>query len=219
MKSKTTLRRIGITMRVAQAQAYVEQRDALAHDWGNLMRIALPQALWMPLPNLGRDTVRLAEGWGVNALIFSGGDNPGDFPERDETEAALFHWAAERRLPLFGVCRGFQVLVQLLGGGICPCEGGHIGSDHEITLRPNAGFGEFDGRKATVNSFHQSCVREDNLGSRLVAFAHCSKGFVEGAVDDTGCVTGVMWHPERFDRNPRALDLVLMRRIFERERT
>ena len=78
--------RIGVSMRVTKAVDYFEKRDALAQDWQNFLSEYLPEAISMPLPNLGEQIIQdVVEPWRINAFILTGGDDLGVFPERDIT--------------------------------------------------------------------------------------------------------------------------------------
>ena len=68
--------RIGITMRVLQAEGYSEPRDALSQEWSGFLSAALPNAAWLALPNLGAGHIRAyCEMWSINRLILSGGED------------------------------------------------------------------------------------------------------------------------------------------------
>ena len=106
-------------MRSASATEYVEERDALARDWGRFMACAFPEALWAPIPHLSpSESIRLARGWNYDGLVFSGGADWGDDTRRDESEAALLDYATMKRIPAIGVCRGFQLMVARFGGAL-----------------------------------------------------------------------------------------------------
>ncbi len=109
--------RIGITMRVLQAEGYSEPRDALSQEWSGFLSAALPNAAWLPLPNLGAGHIRAyCEKWCINRLILSGGEDVGVSRIRDETEFDLLGWAKERAVPVLGICRGMQMMS--MGAGI-----------------------------------------------------------------------------------------------------
>ena len=95
--------RIGITMRMVDAEGYNEPRDALAQDWGAFMGQVLPEALWMPVPNMGKDIIRYFSDWNLDGLILSGGNDLGSEVLRDLTEEALLQHALSRSLPVLGV--------------------------------------------------------------------------------------------------------------------
>ncbi|MGE4293540.1 MAG: gamma-glutamyl-gamma-aminobutyrate hydrolase family protein [Desulfovibrio sp.] len=187
--------RIGVTMRVVQASGYVEHRDALARDWTLFMRQALPEAVWMPLPNAGRDVLRLVEAFGLTGIIFSGGNDLGDAPERDETEQTLLRHCLDRDLPCLGVCRGLQLFQAHFGGKVSPCPDGHVPArDHAVSVDALPGLPE---PPAAVNSFHALGVTVADLAEGLVPFARTPDGLVEGLVVPGKKAMAVQWHPER----------------------
>ena len=202
---------LGVTMRVMRhsyAGGAVEERDALARDWARFLARVLPGEPVCCLPNTGADILDVVRGWGLDGLIFSGGEDWGVFPARDATEAALFGWARGEGLPVFGVCRGAQVINRLLGGNLHACVG-HVAVRHGLRLtRPVAG-----GLRHEVNSFHARGMVADDLARALSPLAFAPDGTVEAFTDPDGLLCGVMWHPER-ERTPAELDVLLLRECF-----
>ena len=79
---------LGVTMRVMRhsyAGGAVEERDALARDWARFLARVLPGEPVCCLPNTGADILDVVRGWGLDGLIFSGGEDWGVFPARDAT--------------------------------------------------------------------------------------------------------------------------------------
>jgi putative glutamine amidotransferase len=130
-------------------------------------------------------------------------------PERDQLEWDLLDLARERRLPVWGVCRGLQVLNVYLGGTLWQDLPGQLPSGidhyqretpdllaHSVELvDPGAPIAErlTDVR---VNSRHHQAIRRAADG--LVPVALSPDGLIEAAVLDRGgwWVRGVQWHPE-----------------------
>ena len=199
---------LGITMRVMR-HAYpggdVEERDALARDWPRFLARVFPRDHLLYLPNIGSDITNFAALPGVDGLLFSGGEDWGLVPSRDATEAALFAWARETGLPVFGVCRGAQVINRLMGGRPTACEG-HVAVRHGIELTVPVA----ESRAHEVNSFHTQAIRPGGLAPGLTAFAVAPDGTVEGFIGGEGRIIGVMWHPER-EKDPAPLDMTLLR--------
>lgn len=194
--------RIGVTMRVIEAQGYHEPRDALAQDWASFLSVALPNAAWLPLPNLGANGIRIyCEKWGINRLILTGGEDIGVSAIRDETEQGLLIWAKERAVPVLGICRGMQMMAVWSGVALKPVKG-HVRTRHILQ-------GDF---VHEVNSFH-------NYG-----LAECPRGFAVSARDEDGEIEAIcssalhwegwMWHPER-EKPIHSADIDRLRRLFE----
>jgi putative glutamine amidotransferase len=191
-------RRIGLTMRSARAESYVEERDAIARDWYGFLEWALPDADLLLVPNAGISVVGWARRLGLDGLILSGGDDPGSAPERDETERSLLSDALDRSIPVLGVCRGLQLIQLYFGGRIRECDRSlHVSTSHTVTLS-NGYRGPLEpGSQLIVNSYHALAAPADALGSDLVAFAVSPDLGAEGLLHRYHAVTGVQWHPER----------------------
>ncbi len=155
--------------------------------------------------------VFLAGGGDIDSKIYGGSGklDRGVDKERDTYEIAIIRAALVQNKPIFGVCRGCQVLNVALGGTLLediPNHGDGVFHKTEIS----SGFvGEcFGVGEAEINSYHhQAC---DVLGEGLHMTAVSGDGICE-AIERAGesfCV-GVQFHPER------SADDVGCRRLFE----
>jgi putative glutamine amidotransferase len=136
---------------------------------------------------------------------------------RDSLEFALIEKALALGIPIFGICRGEQILNVALGGSLytdIPTEFGTAvlhrcppGSDdclHAVTIEPQSLFFRITGQKAgTVNSYHHQAVDKTGPGVKVVARAE--NGVVEAiervASDKDPMIMGVQWHPEGLQQN------------------
>ncbi len=126
--------------------------------------------------------------------------------ERDAWELALIAVALTAGLPIFGICRGIQVLNVALGGTLlqhlAPDVGdGHPRFDvpreasvHSVKLEPGSLAAALYGTEVQVNSLHHQAV--DELGSGLVASGRSPDGTVEALELPGSSVFAVQWHPE-----------------------
>jgi len=177
---------VGITQRSLPPTEYGELRYGLDRRWFAFLDACGVTAV--PLPNLAGLALDTARRFELDGLVFSGGETlaayGGPSPGRDETETALLRWALEVRVPVLGVCRGAQVLLDAFGTALVPVDG-HVSRRHEVV-------GE--GGTRTVNSYHHYAARTVAEPLRITAVAG---DVVEGFRHREADVLGIMWHPER----------------------
>jgi putative glutamine amidotransferase len=135
-------------------------------------------------------------------------------PARDRVELMLTEWAMRDRKPVFGVCRGLQVINLAAGGTLWqdlaaqrptsikhdyfPFRDGfardHLA--HAVTVRPETYLAEIVGAgEHRVNSMHHQGVRD--LAKGLVVSATAPDGLVEALEGDGDqFLLAVQWHPE-----------------------
>ena len=201
---------IGISLRVTNAEKYVEKRDSLSHDWS----IVLQQLGFHPLliPNTISDVSAFLDDMKVSGLILSGGDNIGDEPLRDQIEKKIIDHAVSRDIPLIGICRGMQIINSFFGGKIRRLDNSdHVNKPHKVNLSSNFSLGN---NAIQVNSFHHNVIDAANLGKNLSPFAILERdNTIEGFIHNELQIFGVMWHPERYpDTNTNKL----LKKIFSR---
>jgi len=138
-------------------------------------------------------------------------------PGRDRFELELAQRAGDANIPLFGICRGIQVLNIARGGTLVqdisselPDSIPHVVSDTPFTIAHDVWVTEgtllhqllrerIDGDACPVNSRHHQAVQK--VGAGLIVSATAPDGVVEAVEDPSKrfCV-GVQWHPENFYR-------------------
>ncbi len=198
MHPKKPTTRIGITMRVVSAKAYSESRDALSQDWSNFMAFALPEIIWLPIPNLGIGSTSFAQEWALDGLILSGGDDLGKTPKRDLTEKNLLEYFMNQELPVFGVCRGLQYMQSYFKGRIRADESNnHVRLRHPVKIICNIDNIRSAGTEHLTNSFHDNIINVKDVPDPLVPFAISADGTVEGIICRDFSLLAIMWHPER----------------------
>ena len=186
------MRRACVTMRVTQADGYVEPRDSISQDWSTLL------LSWdispLPVPNIGSAAVDYVREFEPSLLILSGGEDVGIVPKRDATETALLAFAMDHGVPVLGVCRGMQLINSRLGGSL-DVVAGHVATPHDVIFAD--GWEKHYGQVASVNSYHSIAVPADGVAPPLRATATDTAGNVEALQHQSLPIAAVMWHPER----------------------
>jgi gamma-glutamyl-gamma-aminobutyrate hydrolase PuuD len=189
--------RVGISLRVEFIDRYKEKRDVLSQDWTNFLQKT--NSIPIMIPNTLSDVTEFLNEMELNFIILSGGDNIGDFPERDKTEYEIINYAIKNNIAILGVCRGMQILNNFFGGSVITTSNqNHVGKPHPIDFTSSK-FPELIEKKSLqVNSFHNNIIKKEGLGDNLETFA-LSKidDTVEGYFHTNLPIIGIMWHPER----------------------
>ena len=119
--------------------------------------------------------------------------------QRDQYEIALFRYFFEQRKPIFGICRGLQLINVALGGTLYQHIENHRqsggGDMIHFVKSTDPDLVELYGNHFPVNSFHHQAV--DRLGNGLFVCAKAEDGTIEAVKHDSLPVFAVQWHPER----------------------
>ena len=131
-------------------------------------------------------------------------------PARDELESACISEARSRRMPVFGICRGMQMINVAFGGTLyqdletefpgalrhaTPRERGRSHLEHDIQVRADSWFAEAAGATALhVNSLHHQAVKE--VGEGLVITATSEDGVIEGLETPDRQTVAIQCHTE-----------------------
>ena len=159
----------------------------------------------------------------IDALVLSGGGDINPLylgeepirelssinPVRDSQELLLVHLAANRQIPILGICRGIQVMTAALGGKLYQDIYKEAGATlkhsqdterhtatHSVRIASSSKLAAIFGRtNLHVNSFHHQAVKEAAPGFAVTAVS--PDGLIEG-VESTQhkSIIGVQWHPE-----------------------
>lgn len=189
--------KIGISLRIVNADNYDESRDALSQDWPKFFQKMGLLPIFIPNNMTNLDS--FLNDVGINGIILSGGDNIGDFPNRDYTEKKLIQYGISNNLPILGVCRGMQMINNFFDGTILKNSSKeHVGKRHQVKISNEELSKTINAELITVNSFHNNIIMDNHLGKDLDVFARTiSDNTIEGIFHKEHKILGVMWHPER----------------------
>jgi gamma-glutamyl-gamma-aminobutyrate hydrolase PuuD len=171
----------------------------------------------------------LTGGGDVDPALY--GENPA--PEvrhtdrvRDDMEIELIRAFVDAGKPVFGICRGIQILNVAFGGKLIqhiperlraersPEEHGQMNEEdsvHSVRFDKDSLLADVLEGVTEVNSSHHQSVDPDALGKNLVITAVSEGGIVEAVEGaDLGApVIAVQWHPERWHQNAEASERLL----------
>jgi len=205
--------RIGLSMRTFSTGSYVEHRDGLAQDWASFLEKLEYVPIFIPNSLLKVD--EFLSNLSLDMIILTGG---GDCPlqletstkdiqnKRNFTEKALIEYSIDNKIPLLGVCRGFQFINIYFGGTITKDLSStediivnHVSSEHKVFFNEQD-WSDITGRsQIQVNSYHDDGIMDNQLASCLdiTAVSDEERFLVEGFRHKFLPISGIQWHPER----------------------
>jgi len=136
--------------------------------------------------------------------------------KRDDFEFKLLDKARDSCLPVFGICRGTQLINVKFGGSLyqdlkndTEIDFDHRQDEerdeatHNVTLtEPASHLAEVFQGHCRVNSFHHQAIKRVGHGLKVTAYSE--DGLVEAveAADDYPYLVAVQWHPEEIAEQP-----------------
>ena len=130
---------------------------------------------------------------------------------RDELELSIARAALDGDMPIYGICRGMQLLNVAMGGKLVQHVDDHLGEGnpddgfeptyHHIYISPGSKLAAVVGSGGTVrvNSYHHQAVREAQKSPHLLASAYSLEDGLIEALESPAhrWVIAVQFHPER----------------------
>jgi putative glutamine amidotransferase len=200
---------IAITARMTQSRYSVNQDyvDALRNAGANCV-LLLPSSKEELSSLLSMvDGVCLPGGMDVDPIHYQQPNLQSDpiESEIDQLDLDVIMIAREKRLPIFGICRGLQIINVAMGGTLIQDISTDV-IDHSISFKnktPNHGhqvfiqddtfLSELFISETEVNSYHHQAI--DRLADELKICAVSSDGIIEAVQGEN--IIAVQWHPER----------------------
>jgi putative glutamine amidotransferase len=151
------------------------------------------------------DGLLVPGGWDVDPPAY-GEERQEETPNVDTpldlTEIALVRAAVDDNVPVFGICRGQQVINVALGGSLRQHIDGHDMHgyprdllSHSIDIVPGSELAQAtSGETLMVNSLHHQSVKDVAPGLHITA--HSPDGIIEGLESTDGMIVAVQCHPE-----------------------
>lgn len=199
------MKRIIYTQRVEVVESYGERRDCADVEIAKLIW----ECGFLPIPvnNIPQRINEFLEQIKPDGILLTGGNDlskyGGNAPERDETEKKMIQYGIENNVPIYGFCRGMQMIADYFGAELTRVEN-HVAVRHRLE-----GNSLWNG--VVVNSFHNMAVK--TASDELVIEAYAEDGVIEAVRVKNREIYGTMWHPER-ERPYAAYDMQFIKRLY-----
>jgi len=182
------MKKIAITQRIVKNNSYFELREALDIRWGKLF--ATLDFLPVVLP-YNYDF----KNFEFDGVILSGGNDIGEFEFRDKFEFRLVEYCYKNNIPIFGVCRGMQIIAKYFKSTLKQVNG-QTNIKHRLIVNDTSKYIKLLVKLKKVNSYHNMAI--DKIGDNLIVSAWNSDKTVVKAIEHIDKkILGVMWHSER----------------------
>jgi len=132
----------------------------------------------------------------VDVMLFCGGPDFGLKPERDALDKEIFDFCQAHHVPIFGGCRGMQVIAHFLGAELIQ-DLGELNDIHKAMPDKQSRFHDIvlsNGQHWRVNSRHHQAVKCPPFACEVSAQAE--DGTWEMMVSEDGLFFLVQCHPE-----------------------
>ena len=207
------MKKILVSTRVDVIESYQETRDAIDERWTKLLLSA--GFFLVFVPNDIQYVKNLLDLDAYQGLLLTGGNSlhkyGGNAPQRDEVELYLLKHFIDSQIPVLGVCRGMQLILDYYGEALEQIEN-HTAVRHKLLLKNQGRLSHLIAEYSDVNSYHDWGTKSVS-SQDLIVSSVTEDGVIESVEDSKKQVFGQMWHPER-EPGFNPLDIQILNFIF-----
>ena len=193
--------------------SYYELREALDVKWGELFKELDFLPIILPFEYNFEQYFKIIK---INGILLTGGNdlnslNPSaESKQRDDFEFKLIKYGIENNIPIFGVCRGMQIIVKYF-----KCEfkkvTNQVAIKHKLIVNNKSIYKQYLDKIDMVNAYHNYAIELIN-DEFIVSAWNEDKTIIKAIEHKKYKIFGQMWHSEREEPfNKNELDLI---RIF-----
>lgn len=203
------MKKIAITQRLIKNKNYKETREALdikycemIHSCG-FIPVILPYEI---------NFKKYFENIGINGVILSSGNDLYIFnknelsKKRDKFEKKLLKYCIESKIPVFGICRGMQLIADFFGSTFKRVSS-EVKTKSNLVVNESSIYSKYLKKFDKVNSYHNFTIK--NLNNSLIISSINERQVIKSIEHSKHKIFGQMWHSERelkFDK--RNLNLI-----------
>jgi putative glutamine amidotransferase len=202
------MKKIVITQRLILNDTYYEQREALDVKWGKLFEMLgfLPVVLpyeydfHIFFHEMRIDGILLTGGNDLSSLSLSK-----ESKKRDAFEYKLIEYGIKNDIPIYGICRGMQVIAAYFGASFSKIDN-QVNIRHGLEITENSKYHKQLIKIGKVNAFHNYAI--DKLDDSFLVSATDEIGIIKAIEHKSHKIFAQMWHSEReqpFDKHEMEL--------------
>ena len=191
------MKKIAITQRVLLNDSYPEVREALDIRWGKLFKELDFLPVVLPIEIDFEEYFKYND---IEGIILTGGNNLNSMDSnklsefRDNFEFKLIDYGIKNNIPIYGFCRGMQLIAEYFKCAIKPLQN-HVGTKHKLNISQKSKYKELLLDLGKVNSFHNYGIH--NTGDELLVSAKSEDNSAEAIEHLENKIFAQMWHSER----------------------
>jgi len=191
------MKKIAITQRLIKNKDYFEIREALDINYCKFMKACGFLPIIIPYEVNFKEYFKNIK---LDGLILSGGNDLGVCNKnalsikRDNFEKKLLKYCINFNIPVFGTCRGMQIIANFFKSTFKKIEG-EVGTRDKLIFLKKSNFIKSLDYSKKVNSYHNFKI--DRLGKDLISVAKNKRGVIKVIEHKRYKIFGQMWHCER----------------------
>lgn len=191
------MKKIAITQRLVLNGSYYEVREALDVRWGalfgelNFLPVVLP---------INFDFEKYFKVFDIDGIFLTGGNDlnslhlNNESKQRDIFEKELIKYGIHNNIPIFGVCRGMQLIAEYFGSDFIKVKN-QVAIKHSLKVNQESKYFDELSKIGKVNSYHTYAIRE--LAEELIISATDKNSMIKAIEHKKYKIFGQMWHSER----------------------
>ena len=179
-------------------------REALDVKWGKLFKKMNFVPIILPIEFQYKKYFDFLK---IDGIILTGGNDLNSVNKnnislkRDNFEKKLIKYAILKNIPIYGMCRGMEVIAEFFGADFKKVKN-QVGIRHSLKVNKKSKYFRKLNKISTVNSFHNYAINQMPLD--LTVSAWSKNGVIKAIEHKKYKIFGQMWHSEReklFDQN------------------
>lgn len=191
------MKKIAITQRLVEDDTYVETREALDIKYSKLiyncgfLPIILPYEV---------EFEKYFNEIDIDGVLLTGGNDLFSCSQskisqtRDNYEKELLEYSMENDIPVFGICRGMQLIAEYFGSSFKKVEN-QVNIKHKLKINNKSKYALYLKKITQVNSYHNFGI--EKLSDYLIVSAISEDKIIKAIEHKKYKIFAQMWHSER----------------------